>query len=312
MLARALRIAQLLELAACLLAGGWLHASRGWGPLAVALGTVAWFLGIRLVLVLFSNGLAWIYRTPRAAGEEIGLAGTLRLLLGEWRALLLANLVYLPWEDAAVRPDPPAAPAERIPVVLVHGYFANRGYFRPLLQSLESLGIAPIFVPTCDAALGAPVEAFADELHACIERIVARTGQPRVVIVGHSLGGLAGRTYLVRHGTRRVERLVTLGTPHHGTVLARLGPGANARQMEPRSRFLQELERDEARAAGRPPTLSIYSRHDNMVFPQATSRLEAARTVAIPGVGHIAMLRSPLLLQVLVAELRDAGAAPPA
>src|SRR5690348_2479675 len=199
MLARALRIAQLLELAACLLAGAWLHASRGWGPFAIVLGTVAWFLGIRLVLVLFSNALAWIYRTPRAAGEGVGVAGTLRLLLGEWRALLLANLVYLPWENAAVRPDPPAAPAGRVPVVLVHGYFANRGYFRPLLRRLESLGVAPIFVPTCDAALGAPIEAFADELHAHIERIVASTGQPHVAIVGHSLGGLAARTYLSRH-----------------------------------------------------------------------------------------------------------------
>jgi len=310
MLARALRTAQLLELAACLLAGAWLHASRGWGPLAIALGILAWFAGIRLVLLLLSSLLAWIFRTPRASGEGIGIVGTVRMLLGEWRALLLANLVYLPWDGLAVRPDPAPARAERVPVVLVHGYYANRGYFRPLLSRLESLGIGPIFVPTCDAVV-APLEAFADELGRHIERIVAETGQPRVVLVGHSMGGLIARSYLLRHGTHRVERLVTLGSPHHGTVLARLGAGTNARQMQRGSAFLERLERDEAKAGSRVPILSIYSRHDNMVFPQATSRLEGARIVALSGVGHVALLRSAPLLEALVAELRAAGAAPP-
>jgi len=311
MLARTLRTAQVLELAACLLAGAWLHAARGWGPLAIALGTVAWFLGIRLALLLFSSLLAWWFRTPRAAGETIGVAGTLRLVLGEWRSLLLTNLAYLPWEGLAVRPDPPDARSDRVPVVLVHGYFANRGYFRPLLRRLEPLGVGPIFVPTCDA-MTAPIEAYADELHGHVERIVSATGQPRVVLVGHSMGGLVARSYLVRHGTRRVERLVTLGSPHHGTVLAYLGMGKNAREMEPGSEFLERLEKDEARAGVRVEALSIYSRHDNMVFPQATSRLAGARLLAISGVGHIAMLRSPLLLGALLAELRAAGAAPTA
>lgn len=308
MLARALRFAQLAELAACLLAGAWLHAARGWSPIAIALGTIAWFAGIRLALVLLSSLLAWIFRTPRAAGEGIGMLATLRLVLREWRALLVANLAYLPWESRMLRPDPPAVPMERVPVVLVHGYFANRGYFRPLVQNLESRGAGPLFVPTLQRVVS-PIEAFAEDLHAHIERIVAGTRQAQVVLVGHSMGGLVARAYMARHGVRRVARLVTLGSPHHGSLLARLGAGANAREMEPGSAFLAALEEHEAGLATRVPVLSIYSRHDNMVFPQASSRLEGARTLAIPGLGHISMLSSRLLAEALLAELRAAGAA---
>jgi hypothetical protein len=44
-----------------------------------------------------------------------------------------------------------------------------------------------------------------------------------------------------------------------------------------------------------------------MVMPQASSRLAAARNVALPGLGHIAMLHSPRLLDALVEALQGAG-----
>lgn len=311
MLARALRTAQLVELGACLAAGAWLHAARGWGPIAIALGTLAWFSGIRLALVLLSSLLAWIYRTPRGSGEGIGLAGTVRLVLGEWRSLLLANLVYLPWESIALRADPPLAPTARVPVILIHGYFADRGYFRPLARRLDALGVAPVYAPG-SRALIAPIGTFAEELHEHVERIVAGTGQPRVVLVGHSMGGLVARAYMARHGKRRVARLVTLGTPHHGSLLAHLGVGANAREMRPGSAFLERLEREEGAGGPGVETLSIFSRHDNMVLPQASGRLEGARWLAVSGVGHIDLLRSRRAFAALVAELRAAGAAPAA
>jgi triacylglycerol esterase/lipase EstA (alpha/beta hydrolase family) len=257
--------------------------------------------------VALTSFLGWIHRSPRAPGERIGVRGALRLVAGEWRALLAANLVHLPWEALVLRPDPQPAPAPRVPVILLHGYLGNRGYMVPLVRALEARGIGPIFVPTASGALD-PIEAYARELHGHVERIVAGTGQPRVVLVGHSMGGLAARTYVAMHGAGRVARIVTLGTPHRGSWLAWLGWGENARQMRPGSDFLAGLERHEGEC-GSPVAASIYSPHDNMVMPQASSRVEGARNIAIPGVGHIALLRSPRLLVALLAELAEAGAA---
>jgi pimeloyl-ACP methyl ester carboxylesterase len=306
MLARAFRLAQLAELLLCAAAGAWLAARHGWSPGAVALAVFAWIGGVRLGSVCVSMLAGWILASPRAGDERIGPAATVRMVLGEWRALLAFNLVNLPWERWVLRPDPAAAPTDRVPVILVHGFLANRGYFRPLVRRLEALGIGPVFAPTFPV-WRVPIADFEAELHRQVERIVVGTRQPRVVLVAHSMGGLACRAYLARRGAGRVARLVTLATPHRGTQLARLGLGANAREMEPGSAFLVALE---AAEAGSPPvpTLSIYSPHDNIVVPQATSRLPGARNVALPGLGHIAIGGSPRTVERLLPELEAAGA----
>jgi len=306
MLARAYRLAQSVELCACLAIGAWLHAAHSWGFAAIAAAVVAWFAGIRFVLVCLTMLAGWVLRSPRPPEERIGLIGTIGLVVGEWSALVAFNLFYLPWERTALRADPAPAPTDRVPVVLVHGYFANRGYFQPLVKRLESAGIGPIFVPNFRAWL-APIATFEAELHAEIERIAAGTGQARVVLVAHSMGGLAARGYVARHGVARVARLVTIASPHHGTAIARFGVGANAREMEEGSRFIAGLESAEADPRCRPPAASIYSPHDNMVMPQWTSRLPWARNIALPGLGHIAIARSPRLFEALLRELEAAG-----
>ena len=190
--------------------------------------------------------------------------------------------------------------------MLVHGYFANRGYFGPLARALDARGVAPIFAPDFSGTF-APIERFAGELHREIERIAEGTGQSKVVLVCHSMGGLAARSYVATHGAGRVARLITIGSPHHGTVHARLGAGVNARQMQRGSAFLAELERREAEGGDRPQATSIYLPHDDLVAPQDSSRLDWARNLALPGYGHIEIVEAPRLVEVLVDELREAG-----
>jgi hypothetical protein len=51
--------------------------------------------------------------------------------------------------------------------------------------------------------------------------------------------------------------------------------------------------------------------HDNLVAPQDSSILPRARNVAIPGRGHVDVLESKRLVELLFEELRaaDAGTA---
>lgn len=119
----------------------------------------------------------------------------------------------------------------------------------------------------------------------------------------HSMGGLAARRYLVDHGDARLDRLITIASPHHGTALASLGIGANARQMRRGSEFLRGLEAAEARTQRAFPATSIYSPHDNLVAPQDTSRLPWAQNLAIPGLGHIDILASERMYRALLKEL---------
>ena len=138
---------------------------------------------------------------------------------------------------AALRPDPRNRPGEqppavralfaadplaaRIPVLLVHGLVDNRSVFSVMSRSLRRRGFAHVCTWNYSPLLTDVARGAAD-LGAHIERICEQTGHDRVHVVGHSLGGLISRYYVQRQGgDRRVESLVTLGTPH-----SRLGLGA--------------------------------------------------------------------------------------
>ncbi|HEX7402506.1 MAG TPA: alpha/beta fold hydrolase [Usitatibacter sp.] len=306
MLSRHLRFMLLLELAAYAGIAEWLHLRFGWSYGALAFLGIGAALAWRFAMVCIGASIGHAARSPRAAEHRIGPIGGLKLLLREWGAVVATSFFRFPWERHALRRDPEPGPASPIPIILVHGYFANRGYFAGLVRRLESRGVAPIFTPNLPSSF-ATIERYAEELGAEIERI-AGAGDAQVVVIAHSMGGLGARAYLCAHGARRVRKLITIASPHHGTVHARFGAGDNARQMSPGSRFLEELREREGASGPGCPVTSIYSPHDNLVAPQETSVLPWAKNIAIPGRGHVDILGSPLLVDVLVAELRECGA----
>jgi triacylglycerol esterase/lipase EstA (alpha/beta hydrolase family) len=116
------------------------------------------------------------------------------------------------------------------------------------------------------------------------------------------MGGLVMRAYLRKHGSARVAKLVTLGSPHHGSRHAWLALGINGRQMRPGSDWLRGLADAEGGALG-VPVVSIYSCHDDMVSPVSSSRLEGALNVPIPGVGHLSLAFSRRVRETLAAHL---------
>ncbi len=121
------------------------------------------------------------------------------------------------------------------------------------------------------------------------------------------MGGLAARAYLRAQGPARVAKLITLGTPHHGTRTAPLGLGANARQMEPRSVWLESLARGESSAAAAVPVTSIYSSDDNVIVPRESSVLDDAKNVRLSGIGHVSLAFSAPVRDMVLAEIAAAG-----
>lgn len=308
MLARYLRFMLFLEVAAYVAIAQWLHFLFGWSYPAMALLGVAAALGGRFAMVCVTTFIGHMSASPRAPEHRIGLAGGMQLLFREWRAVLGTNFFQFPWERYAVRRDPDPRPDGAIPIILAHGYFANRGYFAALVRGLEARGVAPIFTPNL-ASTFTTIERYAEELHAHIERIAVGSGQAQVILIAHSMGGLGARAYLCAHGSSRVRKLITIASPHHGTVHARLGAGENAKQMARGSPFLEALREKEGERGPACAVTSIYTTHDNLVAPQDSSVLPWAKNIAIPGRGHVDVLGSAQLLEIVVAELRGCGVA---
>jgi pimeloyl-ACP methyl ester carboxylesterase len=184
--------------------------------------------------------------------------------------------------------DPLAA---RIPVLLVHGLIDNRSIFTVMRRGLRRRGFAQVCTWNYSPLLGDVAEG-ARDLGEHVERICAQTGHDRVHLVGHSLGGLISRHYVQRQGGgRRVESLVTLGTPHGGSVLAHLLPTPMVRQLRPGSAVLQELA--EPAPDWSTPMTAVYSNLDQLVVPTRLGRCDhpdlRARNVLVRGVGHMSL-----------------------
>jgi triacylglycerol lipase len=286
------------------------------------------------VLIAVTYGYAWAYRLRRLGGARArgagGVSAAFFSLLafaataavdrrgdtdGAWRVLsfVVSFLILFPFErwwmgddrlQAAARASGEGADRQ-LPVLLIHGYGCSRGAWWWLRAHLEAAGwtVATISLEPIYTS----IDNYVDPVARRIDAVLAATGAARLILVGHSMGGLVARAYLQRYGDARVARLVTLGTPHQGSELARLGFGANGRQMRPHSPWLQALASPPAAV----DTVAIYSPHDNFVMPPALLELPGAQSQTINGVGHLAMLFSPRVIQALLAVLEQTAARRP-
>ncbi len=228
----------------------------------------------------------------------------LRAWLGEIVASLRAFFHSQIWFGD--RELPTAATARKIPVLLVHGYFCNRALWRPLAKRLAERG-HPVGSVNLEPVFGS-IDDYTPIVAAGIERLRASSGADRVALVGHSMGGLAARAALRQVGTEQVAGLVTLGTPHRGTLSARRALGRNAAQMRLGSEWLRALaaaEPDE----GYPNVTVILTHQDNIVVPAQPQSLPGAQTIAFAGVGHVELVYAASVHQAVCTAL-DAMATP--
>ena len=90
----------------------------------------------------------------------------------------------------------------------------------------------------------------AEELQAIIDAVSTVNGQAKVILVAHSMGGLAARSYLQQLAptSNKVLKLITVGTPHMGADIASLIDTLHiptfsraVAELDPRSQSLREL-----------------------------------------------------------------------
>jgi triacylglycerol lipase len=128
------------------------------------------------------------------------------------------------------------------------------------------------------------------------------------VIVGHSMGGLAIRAWAAQaigpQGMARVHRIITLGTPHHGTAMAAFSYTENGSQMRRDSSWLAE------NASRLPDSFAkhctcYFSHCDNIVFPASTATLLGADNRHIAGHAHVQLAFSEDIQQACLGHLES-------
>jgi triacylglycerol esterase/lipase EstA (alpha/beta hydrolase family) len=274
----------------------WRHGWPGWAALLAGAGVVAL---VRLVINMNNFVMAGWAASATPPAYRIGPGARLRMLAEEF----CASMLVTSWHVPRGRPHMTVyRDSDRVPVLLVHGYGCNSGYWAHLVPLLDRERISHASIDLEPVA--GSIDGYAPLIEARVRELCAATGAARIAIVAHSMGGLAARAWVRAYGSARVARLVTLGTPHHGTALARFGLGANAVQMRRDGAWLRDLAAAEGPDV-RARIVSLYTHHDNIVAPQDSSVLPGARNVAFGGVGHVALGSNPRVLAEVLRALRE-------
>ena len=187
-------------------------------------------------------------------------------------------------------------------VVLVHGLFCNRAFWAPWMKVLRrdqrcfmAVNLEPVF---------GSIECYAGQISTAVATVAAATGRP-VLVVCHSMGGLAARAWLTKAGDQApIHRIVTIATPHHGTWLARFGYSANAREMRLASTWLTHLNNASTPELNR-KFVCWYSDTDNIVFPSVNACLPGADNRLVRGQAHVCLAFAPVVVTQTLALLDE-------
>jgi triacylglycerol lipase len=240
--------------------------------------------------------------SPQRRRVVLGAGSTALLLIMAVAVITVVRVI----DDSAQ----PVSQADPGPVLLVPGYGGNVRSLEPLAARLRSAGRTAVVVEPVGDGTG-DLRAQAEHLGDVARRVREDSGAASVDVVGFSAGGVVARLW-VRDGggADMARRVLTLGSPQHGTNQAALGgefagscPAA-CEQLVPESDLLRRLNAGDETPAG-PLWATIRSTTDQVVTPVDSAALSGALNIVVqdlcPGstVAHGDLPRHPVVLAAL-------------
>ena len=188
------------------------------------------------------------------------------------------------------------------PVVLVHGFLDTwyTPWWKKLGRHAQDACLLPDMIRFVDKGsvpgltVGSPEE-YAELVRAEVEKAYDEHDS-RVNVVGHSMGGLDARVYIEEMGGKElVDSLVTLGTPHQGTLtswLASFTPGGRALRMSS-----DLIKRRPTSVVDDVEYVSVWSPGDTLVKPTKNARMrrddkENVTNLKVGSLGHLELTKS--------------------
>jgi len=190
------------------------------------------------------------------------------------------------------------------PVLMVHGLFHNSSAWLLFGRRLKRAGFRNLHTYQYNSFTKDFAQAV-QGLEQRLDKLPVNGPDSKVILVGHSLGGLICR-YVAGNSRYRdkVRAIVTLGSPHKGSDLALFGGNRMARGLIPGKSTPASVE-----SVPDPdcPRLGIYTLVDDFVFPLdmlQTGRPGWQEIVCSP-MGHVWMVYSREVADMVIGFLRS-------
>lgn len=201
-------------------------------------------------------------------------------------------------------------PLVETPVLLVHGYAANKSNWLFVQRHLRAAGFGHVHAVNCNP-FRHDIPRLAETVRDRARALMDRAATDEIHLVGHSMGGLLARWAVQVGGLHEARTCVTVASPHGGSQLARLAAGRTAAQMRPGSTVLRRL--DDAPVPPQTRFVAYWSELDALVSPRRAQirdqRLDATN-VHVPGEGHLSIMLSRRLADSITTQLAAAEGRP--
>ena len=261
-----------------------------------------------LLFALCSNILFW-YETlnsPENANPapRPGILTCLQvylLTLGGYFAGVFSHPIGWFW-SCKVCPPAPGETLDRPPLILVHGINDNAAVWLFLSYILRKAGYR---VSTFSYfSLFTSIDTIQQKFNDHVRQVEAAYAGRKPVFVCHSLGGVIVRRWLLEpENQKRTGGIVTLATPHGGSKLAALAPGALAKQITPASELIATLRNTPLQE--NVPCVALITPTDEAVLPSFNLLPPEGWKMRITHrVSHFGMLCCPRVAKVLLEELK--------
>jgi triacylglycerol lipase len=189
----------------------------------------------------------------------------------------------------------------RNPVLLVHGINDTEAVFNKMAFYLKDRGWAVYALDLVPNNGSVGLNKLAQQVADYVEAVFPP--QQSFDVVGFSMGGIVSRYYIQRlGGITRVQRFITISSPHQGTVVAYGSWLPGCMQMRPNSAFLNDLNAD-VEMLKQLNFTSIWTPYDLMIVPAKSSQLPFGKEVIIPAALHPWMLTDSRTLAVVAESL---------
>jgi len=195
------------------------------------------------------------------------------------------------------------ATKQQNPVLLVHGINDTGAVFDKMAFYLRQQGLSVYTVDLVPNNGSGVLDKLAQQVANYVNDTFAV--EQSLDIVGFSMGGIVSRYYIQRlGGINRVRRLITISSPHKGTIVAYGSWLAGALQMRPHSDFINDLNSD-VEMLNQLNFTSIWTPYDLMILPATSSQLGIGKEIILPVVLHPLMLTDTRVLTKVVEALMN-------
>lgn len=209
-------------------------------------------------------------------------------------------------------------------VVLVPGWKDHHQTMTPLAKHLKNAGLPVVTISPQPSDGSIRLEVMAQEIKPVCDRIFEATQLP-IKLVGFSMGGLITRSYVQElNGVAKCSHLVTIATPHLGTLNAFVSDLPGIVQMRPNNPWLHHLNNTLGEIIARTQTnavpasdntspvanleplrlTSIWSPLDTTIVPPNSSFLPQAENIKILSPIHALLMKDRRVHHAVAEALR--------